>query len=119
MRQHWRDACRVFDRVARSVAKVAGSPVAVLTSMVMVVVWALAGPWLDFSEAWQLTINTTTTIITFLMIFLLQHTQNAHDVAIHAKLDEIIHATHGARDDLARIEDAPEEDIERLRDHEE
>jgi low affinity Fe/Cu permease len=81
----------------------------------VLVVWALTGPMFHFNDSWQLVINTGTTIITFLMVFLIQNTQNRDAVAVHLKLDELIRAVHGARNRLMDLEDLTEEELEALR----
>src|SRR6476646_5726862 len=101
----------VFERVARTASKAMGSAAAV-------VVWAVTGPLFGFSQTWQLVINTGTTIVTFLMVFLLQSSQNRDTIAVHQKLDELIEATKAAHDDVVGLEDAPPEVVERVkRDH--
>ena len=84
----------------------------------IVVLWAVSGPLFGFSQTWQLVINTGTTIVTFLMVFLVQSTQNRDTTAVHQKLDELIEATRAAHDDVVGLEDAPPEVVERVkRDH--
>ena len=82
----------------------------------MILVWAVTGPIFNFAETWQLVINTGTTIITFLMIFLVQNSQNRDGLAIQAKLDELIKANEAARNELKHIEDKSEEEIQKIRD---
>ena len=79
------------------------------------IIWAVTGPLFNFSETWQLVINTGTTIITFLMVFLIQSSQNRDGLAIQVKLDELIKATAGARNELERVEEKTEEEILELR----
>src|ERR1041385_3426629 len=86
-----------FRKFAMCVARFAGSPVAFMISFMIIVVWALVGPIFRFSDSWQLVINTSTTIVTFLMVFLIQNMQNRDAKAIHLKLDESIRAVKGAR----------------------
>jgi low affinity Fe/Cu permease len=93
----------------------AGKPAAFLFAFLIVVVWAVTGPMFGYSDTWQLVINTGTTIVTFLMVFLIQNTQNRDTIALQLKLDELIMATRGARNDLACIEDGSEEDMETVR----
>ena len=89
-----------------------------MLSVVIVLAWAATGPIFHFSDTWQLVINTGTTIVTFLMVFLLQSTQNRDTTAVHQKLDELIEATKAAHDDVVGLEDAPPEVVERVkRDH--
>jgi len=89
---------RLFDSFANAVARIAGSPAAFLLCVAVVVVWAVAGPFFGFSETWQLVINTGTTIVTFLMVFLIQNTQNRDGVALQTKLDELIRSSDAEND---------------------
>ena len=91
-----------------------GTSWAFLSAAALIVVWLLTGPIFHFSDTWQLVINTGTTIITFLMVFLIQNTQNRDARAIHLKLDELIRGVKGARTGLVDLEDLPDEDIARL-----
>lgn len=100
----------VFQRLASAVAKYMGSPWAFIAAVMLIVMWALTGPFFDYNETWQLVINTSTTIITFLMVFLIQATQNRDSKALHLKLDELIRSSD-ARDVFADLEDATEEEI--------
>jgi low affinity Fe/Cu permease len=84
-------------------------------AIAIVCIWAVSGPLFGFSNAWQLVINTGTTIVTFLMVFLLQSSQNRDTTAIHQKLDELIEATAEAHDDLVGLESAPAEEVERIK----
>src|SRR5690606_20548526 len=95
---------RVFTRIATWVAKLAGKPAAFLLAISIVVVWGFTGPVFGFSDTWQLVINTGTTIVTFLMVFLIQNSQNRDAAAMQAKLDEILRATEGARRQFIGIE---------------
>jgi low affinity Fe/Cu permease len=104
-----------FTRFAKWTAHAAGHPVTFALAVGMLLVWALTGPIFHFSDSWQLVINTATTIITFLMVFLIQNTQNRDAVAMHVKLDELIRAVHGARNRLMDLEDLTEEELEELR----
>jgi low affinity Fe/Cu permease len=105
-----------FERAASKVTDWSGQPLAFVVAVLVVVVWLVTGPIFDYSDTWQLVINTGTTIVTFLMVFLIQNTQNRDTIALQLKLDELILATRGARDDLACIEDGSEKDIEAARD---
>jgi low affinity Fe/Cu permease len=96
------------------VARFAGTPIAFTVSFLIIVVWAIAGPFFHFSDSWQLVINTSTTIVTFLMVFLIQNMQNRDAKAIHLKLDELIRAVKGARNNLITIENLSEEELARL-----
>ena len=97
-----------FDRFAGRCAGAAGSAPAFALALGLIVAWAASGPVLGFSEVWQLTVNTATTIVTFLMVFLIQNTQNRDAEAIHLKLDELIRAQADARDALIDIQHAPD-----------
>ena len=100
-----------FRLAAHHASEKLGSHWAFLVATLIVVGWAIAGPFLGFGERWQLFINTTTTIITFLMVFLIQSTQNRDSKAVHLKLDELIRASK-ARDAFADLEDADEEELD-------
>ena len=104
-----------FDRFACSVAKASGSSTAFIAAFFIVIIWAVSGPFFHFSETWQLVINTGTTIITFLMVFLIQQAQNKDTVAIHLKLDELIAATEGASNRVINIEDLKEEELKMMK----
>ncbi len=95
-------------------AQLAGHPLAFLTAVTLVLVWALSGPLFGYSDTWQLVINTSTTIVTFLMVFLIQHTQNRDTLAAQLKLAELIIAVKGAENRLATAEDLSEKDLEDL-----
>lgn len=105
-----------FTRFANSVSHVAGSPPAFALAVALVVLWATTGPLFGFSETWQLIINTGTTIVTFLMVFLIQSTQNRDSRAIHLKLDAIIDAFDEIREDMVDIEHASDEELEAAQD---
>lgn len=95
-----------FDRLSRSVERGVGSPYAALAAVVAVVAWAVTGPYFDWSDTWQLVINTATTILTFLMVFVIQASQTRDTTALHAKLDELIRVIDPARNELIGIENA-------------
>jgi low affinity Fe/Cu permease len=105
------------ERFARVVTNWAGSTLAFLLAAGTVVVWVVTGPLFDFSDTWQLVINTGTTIVTFLMVFLIQRTQNKDSRAIHLKLNEIVAAVQGASNRLLNVEDLSEEELNTLHDH--
>jgi low affinity Fe/Cu permease len=105
------DAFRVF---ARRSSAVLGSAWAFVVAVLIIVVWGATGPTFHYSDTWQLIINTGTTIVTFLMVFLIQNTQNRDAKAVHLKLDEIIRALKGARNELVDLEDLSDEDLAKL-----
>ena len=107
---------RAFDRFAAAVTRWAGSPVAFGVAVISIVVWLISGPLFHYSEGWQLVINTGTTIVTFLMVFLIQQSQNKDSVAVHLKLNELLASHHAASNKLIGIEDASEEDLRRIAD---
>jgi low affinity Fe/Cu permease len=105
------DAFRVF---ARHSSMILGSAWAFAGAVLVIAVWLLTGPTFHFSDTWQLIINTATTIITFLMVFLIQNTQNRDAKAVHLKLDEMIRALKGARNKLVDLEDLSDEELKKL-----
>src|SRR5580765_7845648 len=106
---------RIFSSFAKVVSRGAGSPWAFTAAIALIVGWAVTGPVFGFSDTWQLVINTSTTIVTFVMVFLIQNTQNRDSEAVHAKLDELIQHIKGARDSLEHIEDLPLDEIKAQR----
>lgn len=104
----------MFRRFARSVSTAAGAPWTFAFAMSVVVLWAVSGPLFGYSDSWQLTINTSTTIVTFLMVFLIQNTQNRETQALQLKLDELIRAVEAARNDLVDLEDLSDEELRQL-----
>ena len=102
---------RIFTRIASLIAGWAGQPVAFLLALGTIVVWAVTGPLFDFSDTWQLVINTGTTIVTFLMVFLIQNSQNRDAAAMQAKLDELIRAVSHARNEFIGIEHLSEREL--------
>ncbi len=105
----------IFRKAAHHTSELVGSSWAFILAVLVIVVWAVSGPLFNFSDTWQLVINTGTTILTFLMVFLIQNTQNRDAHAIHLKLDELIKATRAARNVLIDAENMSDEEIERLR----
>lgn len=105
---------RLFSRMACGASHYAGHPVAFLIAVLLVVIWALTGPLFGFSDTWQLVINTSTTIITFLMVFLIQHTQNRDALAVQLKLAELIIAMKGAENRVATVEDLSVQELEQM-----
>ena len=103
-----------FRKFAHRSSELVGSPGTFLVGVAIVIVWALSGPLFGFSDTWQLVINTGTTIVTFLMVFLIQNTQNRDAKAIHLKLDELIRAIEGARNGLVNLEALSDEELKRL-----
>lgn len=107
----WTD---LFNGFARQSAAAVGSPWVFLFAIAVVAGWALAGAMFDYSNTWQLVINTGTTVVTFLIVFLIQNTQNRDAKAIHLKLDELIHKIKGARNTLIALETCTDEELEQL-----
>src|SRR5262249_48607185 len=103
-----------FSRFASGTAEVVGHPYMFLLAVVVLVVWAVSGPFFHFSDTWQLIINTGTTIVTFLVVFLIQNTQNRDAKALHLKLDELIRSHHPASDDLIDIQKLSDEELDQL-----
>jgi low affinity Fe/Cu permease len=106
---------RWFAHFANRASTFAGHYITFLAAVAVILVWAVCGPLFGFSETWQLVINTGTTIVTFLMVFLIQNTQNRDALAMHLKLDEIIRAVEAADDTLIRAEDETVEELEALK----
>jgi len=104
-----------FTRFAKATSRVVGRPAAFILATGLVVVWGLSGPIFSYSEEWQLVINTATTIVTFLMVFLIQNTQNRDSEAIHIKLDELIRVSKGAQNALLNLEELEEEELDSIR----
>ena len=104
-----------FTRFAKWTAYVTGRPIAFIFAVALIIVWALTGPLFDFSDTWQLVINTGTTIMTFLMVFLIQNTQYRDSEAIHIKLDELIRSTKEAQNALMDLEEMEDDELDRLR----
>jgi low affinity Fe/Cu permease len=105
-----------FTRLTKWTAHAAGRPPTFIVAVGVIIVWAIAGPLFGFSDTWQLVINTSTTIVTFLMVFLIQSTQNRDAEAVQVKLDEIIRAIGNAKNELLDLEQLEEQDLDRIRD---
>jgi low affinity Fe/Cu permease len=106
----------VFRIFAGNVSRWAGSPGAFTVAVLVILIWGVTGPLFKFSDSWQLVINTGTTIVTFLMVFLIQNTQNRETRAINLKLDELIRAISEARNDMIDMENVSEEELEKVED---
>ena len=104
-----------FNRFAKWTARAAGKPMAFFLAVIIVVFWAITGPIFGFSDTWQLVINTGTTVVTFLMVFLMQNTQYRDSEAIQIKLDELIRAIEGAHNALLELEELDQDDLDRIR----
>ncbi|MEO6906994.1 MAG: low affinity iron permease family protein [Abditibacteriaceae bacterium] len=104
-----------FRKFAKGTSKVTGSSWVFLAALLLVIVWGISGPMFKYSETWQLVINTGTTIITFLMVFLIQNTQNRDSASIHLKLDELLRSTKEAKNLLIGSEDLSDEDLENIK----
>ena len=103
-----------FNRMAQWTAHQAGRPATFAAAVALLVAWALSGPLFGWSDTWQLIVNTSTTIVTFLMVFLIQNTQNRDTAALQLKIDELIRAHEGARNRLLRLEELTEEEMEQV-----
>src|SRR5215218_9045738 len=106
---------RIFTRFASGTASLAGHYLTSLLAMLVVAMWLVAGPIVDFSDTWLIFMGTATSIVAFLMVFLIQHTQNRDAVAVHLKLNELLRAMEGANPALIRVEDDPNEELEELK----
>ena len=107
----------LFDRFAKWTSRIVGHPATFAAAVLIIVVWAITGPIFGFSNTWQLAINTGTTIITFLMVFLIQNTQTRDGTAVQLKLDELIRAIEGAHNAFLDLEELSDEDLARVRAH--
>ena len=105
----------LFTRFAKWTAHAAGQPAAFSLAVLVLIIWAVTGPLFQFSDTWQLVINTGTTIVTFLMVFLIQNTQNRDSKALHVKIDELIRANKGAHNALLDLEELEEGDLDKMR----
>jgi low affinity Fe/Cu permease len=106
---------RSFDKFSNKVTRVTGSPIAFMAALAVIIVWALTGPIFHYSDTWQLVINTGTTIITFLMVFVIQQSQNKDTIALHLKLNELIAATKTASNRLIDAEELGEDELETIK----
>ncbi len=106
---------RVFTKLAGGIAAFAGQPIAFVTALALMVLWGASGPIFHYSDTWQLVVNTATTIITFLMVFLIQNSQNRDGAAMQAKLDELIRAVDNARGSFIGIEHLTDKQISEIR----
>ena len=104
-----------FDRFSSKITKITGKPVAFIAACMIIILWAVTGPVFQFSDTWQLVINTGTTIITFLMVFVIQQSQNKDTIALQIKLNELIAATQGASNRLIDVEELTPEELETLK----
>jgi low affinity Fe/Cu permease len=104
-----------FDRFSSKVTKITGKPISFILACLIIILWATTGPIFNFSDTWQLVINTGTTIITFLMVFVIQQSQNKDTMAVQIKLNELIAATQGASNRLIVVEDLTPEELETLK----
>ena len=106
---------RIFTSIASRIAFAAGQPLTFVVAVGLILAWAATGPLFEYSDTWQLVVNTSTTIVTFLMVFLIQNAQNRDAAAIQAKLDELIRAIDGARNQFIGIEHLTEAQLEQIR----
>jgi low affinity Fe/Cu permease len=104
-----------FTRFAKATARASGHPSTFAAAVGLILVWAITGPIFRFSDTWQLVINTGTTVVTFLMVFLIQNTQNRDSAALHLKLDELLRAVQGAHTALVDIEELTEEELDQFK----
>ncbi|MGB3076556.1 MAG: low affinity iron permease family protein [Chitinophagales bacterium] len=115
MKKKVKKTSRFFDHLATTITKITGRPGAFLTAAGLVIVWGITGPFFDYSDTWQLVINTSTTIITFLMVFIIQQSQNKDTMALQLKLNEVIAANGHASNRLIDVEDLTEEELQVLK----
>lgn len=106
-----------FERISQHITNFTGSTSAFVTAVSIIIIWAITGPIFNYSDTWQLVINTGTTIVTFLMVFLIQRTQNKDALAMQIKLDEIVAAIEGASNRIVDVEDLSEAELKKLHEH--
>jgi low affinity Fe/Cu permease len=106
-----------FTRLGHAASRWTGRPATFVAALFLIVTWGISGPFFGFSDTWQLVINTSTTIITFLMVFVIQSSQNCDSAAVQIKLDELISKLEGAREELLDLEEMDQEKLEELRTH--
>jgi len=105
----------IFTKFAKWTAHVTGKPITFISAVVIILIWAVTGPFFNFSDTWQLVINTGTTIITFLMVFLIQNTQNRDTEALQLKLDELIRSRKEARNEVLNLEELDDDELDEIR----
>lgn len=105
----------VFTRFAKWTSHITGRPITFISAVVVILIWAVTGPFFNFSDTWQLVINTGTTIITFLMVFLIQNTQNRDTEALQVKLDELIRSSKAARNQVLNLEELDDDELDEIR----
>jgi low affinity Fe/Cu permease len=113
--QKYRKASDIFSLIAQSASQKLGQPLSFISAFCLIMLWAILGPVFKYSNTWQLVINTGTTIVTFLMVFLIQNTQNRDMAALHMKLDELIRVNTDARNTLLTLEDMTEDELKSLK----
>ena len=106
---------RVFTRISKRTSHVTGHPITFFLALAVIFAWVVTGPIFNYSNTWQLAVNTGTTVVTFLMVFLIQHTQNRDTLAMQLKLDELIYATKKAHNALMNLEELSEDEMETIR----
>jgi low affinity Fe/Cu permease len=106
---------RIFTAIANRISAFVGQPIAFVFALAFIVVWGLTGPLFDYSDTWQLVVNTSTTIVTFLIVFLIQNSQNRDAAALQAKLDELIRVSKAARNEFIGIEHLTDKELEKIR----